>query len=116
MAFDTSVLDRAQARQRAQWEEERQALLKRLLRLLDELVDGFDLHQVYIFGSLVQPGHFTKFSDVDVAIVGLPDEQFFKFSAALSSALGRDVDLIELDSCHFAGKIRSEGLLWTPSG
>lgn len=115
MAFDTSVLDRAQARQRAKWEEARQALLERLLRLLDELVGDFDLHQVYIFGSLVMPGRFTNLSDVDVAVVGLPDEQFFKFSAALSSTLGRDVDLVELDSCHFADKIRREGLLWTSS-
>jgi predicted nucleotidyltransferase len=89
--------------------------LARLLRLLDEMATQFNLEKVYVFGSLVRPGRFTESSDVDVAVKTLPSEQFFAFSAALSAALGRDVDLIELDKCHFAHKIRNEGLLWTAS-
>jgi uncharacterized protein len=113
MAFDTSVLDAALAERREQWEQDRQALLADALRLLIGLAGQFDLRHAYLFGSLVQPGRFTEASDVDMAVAGLPADQFFALSAVLSAALGRDVDLVMLERCHFADKIRREGLLWT---
>jgi predicted nucleotidyltransferase len=115
MAFDTSVLDQALKDRRTRWEQQRQAVLTHLMRWLDDHGRSFGLKQLYVFGSLAQPGRFHDGSDVDVAVLELPDEQFFKFMAALSVELGFDVDLIELDKCHFAGKIRQEGILWTPS-
>lgn len=39
---------------------------------------------------------------------------FFALMAALSLALGREVDLIDLNRCHFADRIREKGWKWTP--
>jgi hypothetical protein len=89
MGFDTSLLDQAIARRREQWETLRRARL-------DEV------------------GRFTDHSDIDVAVV-MPSERFFDLAAELSRALHTDVDLIPLDRCHFADKIRREGVRWTQS-
>lgn len=113
--FDTSVLDQAIAERSARWEAERQDLLARLLHWLDEHGRRYTLSQAYIFGSIARPGRFTDRSDIDVAVTVLPDTPFFALMAALSTAMGRDVDLIDLNQCHFADKIQREGILWTPS-
>jgi hypothetical protein len=115
MAYDTSLLDQALSRRQANWEAQRQETLAHLYQWLDETADQFQLQQLYIFGSLIQANTFTDHSDIDVAVINLPDEHFFKLAAALSATLGREVDLIDLEQCHFADKIRREGLLWTAS-
>jgi predicted nucleotidyltransferase len=66
-----------------------------------------------LFGSLTCPYHFTERSDIDVAVEKLAPDAFFQVMATLSEALERDVDLIELSKCHFAPRIREQGLLWT---
>jgi hypothetical protein len=42
-------------------------------------------------------------------------EAFFEAMSLLSAALERPVDLIELDECHFAGRIKERGILWSRS-
>jgi predicted nucleotidyltransferase len=115
MAYDTSILDQALSQRQARWEAQRQETLARLYQWLDETAGQFQVQQIYIFGSLIQANTFTDHSDIDVAVIDIPHEHFFKLAAALAAALGREVDLIELDQCHFADKIRREGLLWTVS-
>lgn len=115
MPFDTAVLDRALAEQRQQNEAERQALLRQTLAVLDALGPQFGIERAYIFGSLLQPGHFHKESDVDIAVETIDPEQHFTAISQLMTALGREVDLIRLDNCHFAPRIREQGLLWTPT-
>lgn len=116
MSFDTSVLDDALARRRARHEQSRLSLLAEVLSLLDLLGPAYGLQQAFVFGSLVKPGRFKPESDVDIAVVLANGESLFRLSAGLSSRLGRDVDLIELNRCFFADKIRREGVLWTRSG
>lgn len=113
MGFDTSVLDRALAERRARREEERQALLAAVLRELDALAEQFDLQEAYVFGSVARPGRYREDSDVDVAVAGLPPEQFISLMARLSANLGRDVDMVEMEKVHFADKIKREGVKWT---
>lgn len=112
VAFDTSVLDAALARRRAACERERQALLAKVLRLLDELAPQYDIQQAYIFGSLVTPGRFGPDSDVDIAVEQIDPVRFFEAMGKFSASLGREVDLVELDKCHFAHRIRERGILW----
>ncbi|MCP4707463.1 MAG: hypothetical protein GY869_02460 [Planctomycetes bacterium] len=47
MAFDTSVLDAALARRQTDYERQRQKLLAKALRLLDELGPGYGIRQAY---------------------------------------------------------------------
>jgi predicted nucleotidyltransferase len=114
MGFDTSVLDAALAERRKRWETLRQTRLAEVMRQLQLLGPAHGVSEAYVFGSLAQPGRFTDQSDIDIAVV-MPKERFFDLAAELSRALHTDVDLIPLERCHFADKIRREGIQWTPS-
>ena len=116
MPYDTSVLDKAIAERRAQWERERQIALTQVLQLLDEYGARFDLCEAYVFGSVTGTGRFDALSDVDIAVGRMSAAHFFQMMATLSLELGRDVDLVELDKCHFAHRIREKGVQWTRQG
>ena len=51
---------------------------------------------VYLFGSAAK-GTMRADSDVDLAVSGLPPENFFKALSVASSLLDRTVHLIDLD-------------------
>lgn len=51
---------------------------------------------VYVFGSAAK-GTMRNDSDVDLAVSGLPPENFFKALSVASSLLDRSVHLIDLD-------------------
>lgn len=110
--FDTSILDAALQRRRLEQEQQRQAVLDKTLRLLDEWGQRYNIRRAYIFGSVTRPGHFTPESDIDIAIDSIDAEHFFAAMSALSTALGYDVDMVELEQCSFGAKIRREGILW----
>ena len=67
--------------------------------LIDQLVailKNSGAQNVYLFGSAAK-GTMRRDSDVDVAVSGLPPENFFKALSAASSALDRSIHLIDLD-------------------
>ncbi len=67
--------------------------------------------EVYVFGSLAQ-GKTRENSDVDMAVSGLPPEVFFRAMAAAHDALGRPLDLIDLDEENaFTRYLKTEGEL-----
>ncbi|MCL4869387.1 MAG: nucleotidyltransferase domain-containing protein [Anaerolineae bacterium] len=51
------------------------------------------LVQVYLFGSIVQPGRFTQYSDIDVAVVGLDPAEETQFWRLLEQQLQWAVDV-----------------------
>ncbi len=112
MAFDTSILDTALKERRAANEYERQLLLTRVLYLLDELALKYGIQRAYVFGSVTLPGRFGPYSDVDIAVEQIDSIRFFEAMSKFSFHLKREVNLIELDKCHFADKIRREGIQW----
>lgn len=52
--------------------------------------------EVYVFGSAAR-GRLRASSDVDLAVSGLPPERFFRAMGEAADALGRDLDLVDLD-------------------
>jgi predicted nucleotidyltransferase len=68
-------------------------------RLLQE---RFGARQVIFFGSLVGQGPWHADSDIDLAVEGLPPEQFFRAWAALDELLPRGlrVDLVPLEDVY----------------
>jgi predicted nucleotidyltransferase len=52
--------------------------------------------EVYLFGS-ASKGKLHPDSDVDIAVSGLPPEVFFRAMGAAHDALGRPLDLVDLD-------------------
>ena len=112
--FKTDVLDRAIARKRREREALRLAVQARALRLLDESPVALD--EAILFGSVVRPGRFSARSDVDVAVPDLEPRAYFALMGHLEDGLGREINLVPLDTCHFADSIRRSGLRWSRTG
>jgi predicted nucleotidyltransferase len=111
--FSTYLLDAALQRKRAEREECRKRLLDRALAVLDLLAEKFQFSEAYVFGSLVKEGHYVPgCSDIDIAIRGLRDQDFFPAAAFLSSGLETDVDLIQLESHPLEDNVKQEGVRW----
>ena len=67
--------------------------------------------EVYVFGS-ASKGKLRPESDVDMAVSGLPPEVFFRAMAAAHDALGRPLDLVDLDEDNaFTRYLKKEGEL-----
>jgi predicted nucleotidyltransferase len=67
--------------------------------------------EVYVFGS-ASKGKMRPNSDIDIAVSGLPPEVFFRAMAKASRALGRPIDLIDLDEDNpFTRYLKKEGEL-----
>lgn len=110
--FDTSVLDRKVIARRLENENQRKELLEKVLKGLEELHGKFDFERAWLFGSITKEFKLRPDSDVDIAVEGLPSDQFLAMAAKLSSFVGREVDLQQLEECRFADRIKEEGTEW----
>jgi len=113
MSFQTRYLDQVIANQRSQLEKERQNLLNKTIDWLDKYASQYGIEQAYIFGSLTCQNQFTHESDIDMAIEITNEDNFFSVMGSISEATGREVDIIPLNNCHFAHRIRERGIKWT---
>lgn len=97
--------NRASTRYEKAWE-----LARRAAALLKE---RFGAQKVVVFGSLTDRSRFTQWSDVDLAVWGVPDEQFYAAVGAVTG-LSRDfmVDLVDAGDCseRMRRSIESEGV------
>jgi len=67
--------------------------------------------EVFLFGSGAKES-LRESSDVDLAVSGLPPDVFFRAMAAAHDALGRPLDLIDLDEDNpFTRYLKDEGEL-----
>lgn len=79
---------------------------------LSAVLPGFP---VLVFGSLAKPGAFHAGSDIDLGIEKEPPgTTLYRLTAELSDRMGLPVDIVVLETCRFAAKIRKEGIPWTP--
>jgi len=53
---------------------------------------------VFLFGSMVT-GKIHEDSDIDIGIMGLPPQKFFRVYAELDDEVSNEVDLVDFDSC-----------------
>jgi len=114
MTFNTTYLDEILAKKRSRLEQERQKLLKKTIDWLDNYGSRYGIKQAYIFGSLTRENQFTKDSDIDIAVEITNADYLFSLIGFISEATERKVDLIQLNNCHFANRIREKGMKWTP--
>ncbi len=112
MSFDYSVLKKAVEMKRKKREKLRRETIERVFKVLDLLSERYGFEEAYIFGSLARPYRFREDSDVDIAFIGLKDEDFFRLMADLSEMVGRDVDVIQMERCGFSWLIEKEGIRW----
>jgi len=112
-AFPTPELDKILRERDIQREQERQTLLTKTQQWLDENAVEYGINRAYIFGSVTRSYKFHPGSDVDIAVENINPELHFDAISILSSYLGREVDIILQKNCHFAHRIREQGILWT---
>lgn len=112
--FSTHLLDAALQKKKIEREELRKRLLSRALVALDLLSDRFKFNEAYVFGSLAKEGHYLPgHSDIDIAVRGLRDRDYFPAAAFLSSEMDNEVDLIQLEGHAIEDIVRQEGVRWT---
>ncbi|MCS6936252.1 MAG: nucleotidyltransferase domain-containing protein [Candidatus Bipolaricaulota bacterium] len=115
--FSTHILDRALERRRERREQLRQELIHTVYEALAELSQEVIFTEAYLFGSLTRPERFSEESDIDIAFVGLRDEDFFRALAFLLDRLARDVDIVQVERHPRKDQIIREGIRWTkPAG
>lgn len=78
-------------------------------RLL-EIAKRYNVSKIYLFGSSINSN--KDVSDIDLAVEGIPDSDFFKFYIELIFNLSKSVDLIDLKKkSSFNDMVRSEGVI-----
>jgi predicted nucleotidyltransferase len=69
------------------------AVARECARILKE---QFGAKRVVLFGSLLDPEKMTWRSDIDLAVWGLPEKDFFKAGAAIEHGHDFEIDLVEI--------------------
>ncbi|SFM80829.1 nucleotidyltransferase family protein [Thermodesulforhabdus norvegica] len=113
--FSPYLLDRALARAREEREQRRKGRLTAVFQALERLSRLIPFEEAYIFGSLTKPYRYFADSDVDIAFIGLRDEDFFRAMAFLSRELGTEVDILQLEGHPLRDKVVKEGIRWKRS-
>ena len=67
----------------------------------------------YVFGSILKNGRFHARSDIDVAVEGLSNADYFRFWAELSDRLGRDVNVVQVEKHRLGERVLKGALEWT---
>ena len=118
-AKDLSPKELAQYRQRLnqhfQNRKVDEALLHRAWdtahRIAAALYKDFGATRVAVFGSLAEPKAFSKWSDIDIAVSGIPNDKYFRASSVTSDISGLfKVDLVDFKDCKglFRERIQSQ--------
>jgi predicted nucleotidyltransferase len=108
-SVDISLWEATLAEKYRQREGQRQQILADAINALKIYFRGKQVSKVYLTGSILRKGKYYPFSDLDIAVEGL-EEDYFETLVQLEDLLGRDVDLIELESCRFSQEIQERGL------
>ena len=83
-------------------------------RIATMLYDDFGATKVAVFGSLAEQESFSKWSDIDIAVWGIPNNKYFRASSIASDISGLfKVDLVDFESSKglFRERIQSQLIL-----
>ncbi len=77
------------------------------------LRETYGAKRVLIFGSLVHPERFTAWSDIDLAVVGIPAQNFYRAVAVVTGLSEEfEIDVVAVEDCRstFREVIQREGV------
>ncbi len=104
------LLQQRDAQRQTERLHEFQMARERLREVLHRHLPG---QRVWLFGSLLKPGHFNAASDIDLAVETLPDGMsIYTLTALLEEDMRRPVDVIYLPESRLRSKIITEGEIW----
>jgi len=100
---------------RATFESERIDLLERI-RPAGPALKAFGAKEVILFGSILRPGFFDRASDIDILVIGLPDEHLWKALGVAERSTGiieREINLVfdQMASPDLVNEARTEGVV-----
>jgi predicted nucleotidyltransferase len=104
------LLKKIEEVKKADREEQRLSFLELTKAVLPEILPHFQVKEVYITGSILIPNKFGSQSDIDIAVKGLPEKDYFTLLSRLNEYLPRNAELIELENCRFAEIVYKTGL------
>lgn len=83
--------------------------LKDRIQAAAEALRSAGAREVYVFGSAAT-GRLREDSDIDLAVAGLPPKRFLEAMGRAARAMGRPVDLVDLDEENpFTDYLRRKG-------
>ena len=85
--------DRREAKEKKEAEKERKEALRSAKYVSEILAKQFNVNKVILFGSALQPGYFTRHSDIDIAVAGLEKTRYFEALGELMLKCDRAIDL-----------------------
>ena len=91
-----------------QREGERKALLQQIISILKEEFKGSNV-EVYLVGSILHPFRFSSRSDIDIVLKNYKEDRF-DFWAKLEGKIGRKIEVISFEACHFQEFVLKDGL------
>ncbi len=104
------LLQQSDSRRQADRLTEWSAVREHLREVLHRHLPG---RQVWVFGSLLEPGRFNAASDIDLAVESLPEGvSLYTLTALLDEEMRRPVDVVCLSESRLRHKITTEGESW----
>ena len=87
---------------------QQEVLEKDLIKLIN-ICKEFNAEKVFLFGSCLEELRFAN--DIDIAVKGIKQKEFFLFYGKVSMMLDNEVDIIDLDDVreHIYKRILSKG-------
>lgn len=93
-------------------ERERLTVRERLAAAVREYLPAGS--RVWVYGSLIDPGRFREWSDIDLALeVDPPGMSLYLLASLLSERCHRRVDVCLISETRLATAIRGKGESWT---
>lgn len=95
-----SAIRQRQSATHSQLERRRKRALQVARQAASLLRNEFGAKKVVLFGSLAIPEYFTLWSDIDLAVLGVPANRFYAAVAAITGLSAEfKVDLVDAESC-----------------
>lgn len=107
--FDISLWKRVIGEKQKMREERRRKTLSSVQRKLTRYFADKKVKRVFLIGSILKPGQFFIFSDLDIVVEGLK-EDYFKTLSQLENLLSSSVDLIEFKSLRWKKRVEEAGI------
>jgi predicted nucleotidyltransferase len=112
--YAAGLKKRLQAR-KAAFESERLDLLGRI-RPAGPALKALGAKEVIIFGSILRPGFFDRASDIDILVIGLPEEHLWKALGVAERSTGiieREINLVfdQMASPDLVAEARTKGVV-----